>query len=137
MATSRRLDGQGQRLCEVPLYSPAMVLTATTARCTAPSFTFPMYEQNLRHVLDIEQVGAPKPLHALQADAALLLRVQAANITATEYSVNQNVTAHPLSRNVRGDRTLLGRGWARWSRWALPTTATIAVASLSLSAHLL
>ena len=48
-------DEHGQQLCEVPLYSPAVILNATSARCVAPRFSFHMYEQNLRNVLDIEQ----------------------------------------------------------------------------------
>ena len=48
-------DDHGQQLCEVPLYSPAVILNATSARCVAPRFSFHMYEQNLRNVLDIEQ----------------------------------------------------------------------------------
>eukprot|EP01051_Picozoa_sp_SAG22_P006329 SAG22_NODE_409_length_10939_cov_1.956638_2_plen_526_part_00 len=54
-AQPQGLDEHGQRLCEVPLYSPAVIINATAARCAAPRFSFRMYEQNLRNVLDIEQ----------------------------------------------------------------------------------
>ena len=54
-AQPQGLDARGLRLCEVPMYSPAVIVNETMARCVAPKFSFPMYEQNLRHVLDIEQ----------------------------------------------------------------------------------
>eukprot|EP01052_Picozoa_sp_SAG31_P046002 SAG31_NODE_8627_length_1417_cov_1.701821_1_plen_216_part_01 len=54
-AQPQGLDEHGQRLCEVPLYSTAEIVNETTARCAAPRFSFHMYEQNLRNVLDTKQ----------------------------------------------------------------------------------